>query len=82
MSDSDLPDAGRPGKWPRPLLGRDGLALDSIVTVLMNAHMMAPSRARSAGTCAACSREPVPTLQRDRPCPRGTRRGPLEAPVD
>ncbi len=41
MSDSDLPDTGCPGKWPRPLR----LALDSIVTVLMNAYMMARSRA-------------------------------------
>ncbi len=41
MTDSDLPGAGCPGTWPRPLR----LALDSIVTVLMNAYMMARSRA-------------------------------------
>ena len=44
MTDSDRPEAGRPGNRPRPLR----LALDSIVTVLMNAYVMA--RRRAAGS--------------------------------
>jgi hypothetical protein len=35
MTDSDLPDARRPGNWPRPLR----LALDSIVTVWRVQHV-------------------------------------------
>ena len=44
MPDSDLPDTCCLGKWPKPLR----LALDSTVTVLMNAYMMA--RGRAAGS--------------------------------